>query len=509
MKNLQHKTLSAIKWSGLAQLLRQLLQFAISVMLARLLNPQEFGLIGMILVFTGFVNIFGDLGLGAALIQRSKLEPRHLNTVFWLNIATGLLLTGAFIIAAPVIAKFYGEPALYSITMVIALNFFIGSFHYVPNSIFQKNMDFRRLAQIEIIALILSGVVAINMAFFGLGIWSLVAQTLILTLVTVILIWRFSSWRPSFSWDKKAFKELAGFSSNLTGYNIFNYWARNFDNLLIGKYIGSAALGIYARAYSLMLLPLSQIASVVSKVMFPALASIQDDITRVKKVYLRLNRTVALITFPMMIGLFVVADSFIHVVYGAKWQAVIPLLKIFCLVSLEQSIGAGVGLIFNSQGRTDIQFRLSIFSGVVRAIAFIIGLRWGIIGVAIAYAFVEYVILWYPGWAIPGRLINLRFSEMLKNVAGIFCCAIIMGVFTGSIKFLMPMGWSHLAYLSIQIPSAIVIYALLLCLFKIKTLHEVLELIFSQLKTGKKRTFNFERQRNENLTLSGHLAESN
>ncbi len=480
MENLRNRTLSGLGWSGAAQVARQLVQFIISVILARLLSPEDFGLIGMIIVFTGFAGVFSELGLGAALIQKLDLDERHLNSVFWVNIGTGIILTGTVVGTAPLIASFYDEPALRSLTILIALNFIIGSFNVVQNALLNKNMDFRRLAQLEITAASLASIIGITMALTGFGVWSLVWQSLMLTTVSAVMMWWVSAWRPTFSFETGALKELLGFSSNLLGFNILNYWMRNLDNVLIGKFIGSSALGIYTRAYSLMLLPISQISGVVSRVMFPVLSTIQHDIERVKRVYLRSTRSIALVTFPLMIGLLVVAKPFIMTVYGDKWRDVIPILQIFCLVGMTQSIGTTVGWIYTSQGRTDIMLKWGIFSGIVRGIAFIVGLKWGVIGVALAYALSGYLILWYPGWAIPGRLINLRFTEMLKNLSGPFYCALAMGALICSLGFILPIGWPHWVCLVLLVAFGIAAYVLLIHFFKIRAYTETRELVIEQ-----------------------------
>ncbi len=477
MENLRDRTLSGIGWSGIAHIVRQLLLFVVSVILARLLSPREFGLIAMVIVFTGFAELFGDMGLGAALIQKLNLKRSHLSSVFWVNLITGVALTGIVIAVAPLIASFYGEPALKPLAMVIAFNFLIGSFKVVQNALLQKEMNFRKIAMVEISAALIAGAIAVTMALTGFGVWSLVAQSILLTTISVIVLWFISPWRPDLSWNFKALKELLGFSSNLLGFNVLNYWVRNLDNLLIGKFIGSSPLGIYSRAYSLMLLPVTQISHVVSRVMFPALSSIQKDIVKVKRIYLRSTRIIALVTFPMMAGLFVLAEPFILTVLGSKWGEVIPILRLFCITGMGQSIGTTVGWIYTSQGRTDIQFKWGICSGIVRAIAFIIGLRWGILGVATAYVLSGYVILWYPAWAIPGRLINLKFSEMLKNISGTFFCAIAMSAVMWAFNFLLPQELAHWVYLAILIPIGIIVYFVMVHLFKLKSYIDVKQLL--------------------------------
>jgi len=479
--NLEGRTLKSLKWSGIGQVVKQLMYFMIYIVLARLLTPQDFGIIGMVMVFTGFVQIFSELGLGAALVQKLDLDERHLSSVFWVNLGTGVLLTGVIATSAPLIAAFYGNPVLRPITMVIALNFFIGSFKVVQNALLQKKMDFQKLACVEIIGAFIAGFVAISMALMGFGVWSLVVQSLLFTLVSVVMIWIFSSWRPVFCWDAKAVKELVGFSSNLLGFNVLNYWVRNFDNLLVGKFIGPWALGIYTRAYGLMLLPVSQISAVISRVMFPALSSIQEEVERVKKVYLRSTRIIALFSFPLMVGLFVLAEPFIIAVLGEKWRQVVPVLQILCISGLGQSVGSTVGWIYNSQGRTDLQFKWGMFSAAVRIIAFTIGLHWGIIGVASAYVISGYVILWYPAWTIPGKLINLSFFEMLKNLSSVFYCAVAMGIAIWGSGLIFSGDSPYWMRLAVQVPFGVIVYFILVHVFRLKAYIDIRQVIKDRL----------------------------
>ena len=457
----------------LAQVIRQGSGLVVTIILARLLSPEDFGLIAMIIVLTGFADVLSELGFGAALIQRKEIDSAHLSSVFWLNLATGSLLTVFFIAAAPLISSFYREPLLKPVTMILSLNFMVGSFKIVQLSLLQRKMAFKTIARIEIISVIVSGIAAISMAVSGFGVWSLVARVLLFTVISMMLTWVFSDWRPEVLWDKKSLKDLMGFSSHYLGFNVLNYWIRNIDNLIVGRFIGSRALGIYSRAYTLMVMPVSQVSAVITRVMFPALSSIQDEKEKVKGIYLRAIKMIALITFPIMVIFFVLAEPMILVLLGDKWSGVILILQILAFEGIRQVVGTTVGWIYNSQGRTDIQFKWGVFSGIVRLTAFIIGLRWGIVGVASAYVISGYLVLWYPSWAIPGRLINLRFTEMLKGLSGEFFCAIFMGLATWCLGLLLPGEWTQWMFLAVQLPFAAVIYMMTITLFKLGSYEEI------------------------------------
>ncbi|HEY4972220.1 MAG TPA: lipopolysaccharide biosynthesis protein, partial [Steroidobacteraceae bacterium] len=316
MTNLRQRTLVGLGWTGAARLLGQLLQMAATVVLARLLSPQEYGLLGMVLVFTGFASYVADMGLGASIIQRSEVSARHLNSVFWLNVASGLALSVVFALSAPLVARFYDQPQLRLLTAAIAVNFVLASLNVVQNALLDKSLHFRTKFWIESVAYLVSGSVAVALAFSGAGVWSLVGQQLTLSLMRVLMMWAQSPWRPALSFDLSAIRELLHFSGHLTAFGAIIYWSQNVDKLVIGRWIGSVPLGIYSLADKLMRLPLTNVNDVTTSVMFPALSSIQDDMEGVRRAYLRGSRMIALITFPTMMALAVLAEPAVLVVYG-------------------------------------------------------------------------------------------------------------------------------------------------------------------------------------------------
>jgi PST family polysaccharide transporter len=482
MLDLRDKTINGLHWSIIAQFGKSSLRFVISVILARLLAPVDFGLVGMIFVITGFAGLFSELGFEAALIQRRQIEEHHLSTIFWLNIFTGLALSCTILAIAPLVAAFYNEPRLKILTMILAANFFMVSLRMVHNAILKRSMDFRKLALIEIIATIIAGGFAISLALLGFGVWSLVWQVLISTGVSVILVWQISEWKPRFSFSVSALKELISFSGNLFGFNIFNYWVRNTDDLLIGKFIGSASLGIYSRAYSILLMPISQISAAIGRVMFPALSRIQEDKIRVKQIYLRCLAMIALVTFPMMLGLLVVADSFVLVLFGPKWVDVIPILKVLCLLGMVESLVTTLGWIYTSQGRTDLFFRWSILAGALLILSIVIGIWIGtIMAVTVCYSFTSGIILLYPAFAIPGKLIEMRFGEVVQCISGILLCAVLMSLSVWLLGGILPQEWSHGLKLFTKVIFGSCFYFVLIHTFRLKAYVELKLLIIERL----------------------------
>lgn len=470
--SLRKATLTGISWVGSAQVIKQVFQFTISVFLARLLSPHEFGLLAMVTVFTSFAGVFSDFGLGLAIVQKLNIEERHINAVFWINVMIGFGLTVIFICLAPLFAHFYHEPLLLSLTFVIAFYFIVSALSVVQKSLLQRKMNFKALSIADLSSTFISGIVAIYMAKTGCGVWSLIGQLYTQVIINTTIIWFNSSWRPSFSIKLKPVKELFNFSLNLLGFNVINYWSRNLDSMLIGKFIGSAQLGIYARAYQLMLLPLTQIVFILTQVMVPALSTIQKDIGKMRTIYKDSIQAIAFVTFPLMLGLFVVSTSFIIVIYGDKWRGAIPILQILCFVGMVQSIVSPIGWIYNSLGRTDIQFKWGILSSILYFVSFIIGLHWGIIGVAVAYCIANIIIL-YPTLAIALRLIDLRPTSIFKSIFGILVCSIIMAISTFCIDYFLFQSIPIVIKLATDIVFSILIYYTISKLFKIPILIKI------------------------------------
>jgi len=421
------RTMKATLWSGASKFAGLGLQIGIGAFLARLLFPEDFGLIGMVAVFSGIVGLFRELGLGSAIIQKKDATEEHLSSVFFINILAGVILSLVMVILAPEIAYFYNEKRLMNITMVLGTRFFISSFGIVQRTLLTKKLEFKKIAIIEMSSEALAGVLAIFLAFWGMGVWSLVLQTIVSNTISVILLWLWSSWRPSFIFHWSRLKELSRFSLNLLGFSFVNYFSRNLDNLLIGKYLGAASLGFYGKAYSFMLMPIYNISWTMNDTLFPAFSQIQEDIPKIREKYMQITRYISMLTFPLMMGLMVLAPEFIRILYGNKWERSIILLQILCPVGMMQSILTTVGCIFLSQGRTDIQFKWSIFSTVAVTISFLVGIRWDIEGVAIAYCIISFILM-FPNFFIAFRLINLPIYKFFRNLLLTLVSAIGMAI---------------------------------------------------------------------------------
>jgi O-antigen/teichoic acid export membrane protein len=479
--DLKQRALSGVSWSAVSLLLRQAVQIGISMVLARLLVPSDFGLIGMVLVFTGFAQYLNELGFGTALIQRPHIEERHCSSIFWLNLMLGMIITITLFIGAPFLAQFFNEPILVSLTRFISINFLIMPLILVQNALAKRRLDFRLLGIIDVLSILISGLSAIVLAFAGLGVWSLAWQVLIASAVMAAGWWLVSRGHPHFTFDRAALAELWGFSSHMFGTNTLNYWVRNGDNLLVGKFLGETSLGLYTRAYSILLLPLGQVSTVVGRVLFPVLSKMQDNKPLVKRTYLRSIALIGCIFFPLTLGLFATADRFVLLLWGPKWTDVIPVFRIFCLAGTVQVIMITAAWIYQSQGRADWLFRWTLLSGVLSLIGIAIGVMLGSVeAVAAMYSLVSCVILLYPTFAIPGKLIEMTFTDVMRSVAGVLGCAIVMALLVGLSNLVLPLTWPNWVGLMVQVLCGAGIYALLLHLLHLPVYYEARTLFIEQ-----------------------------
>lgn len=475
---IRQKAISGVKWNFASQAGQQATQLATTVILARLLAPAEFGLVAMATVVIGFVGIFKDLGTSAAIIQNRETTEDLLSSVFWINVAFGALGTAVLAAAAPLVALYYHEPRVTALLRVLALNFIVSGLSILQQALFERKLQFNILARVEVAGVICAAVVGIGSAIAGLGVWALVAQSLTSVSVISILLWYYSKWRPRLLFRWQEIRGISRYSLNIVGFSTFNYFARNADYLLIGRFLGAAPLGIYMLAYRIMLYPLQSITTVISRVMFPAYSKLQDDNARFCSAYLRTAATIAFVTFPMMIGLWVVAEPFVLSIFGLKWAQAIPLIKILAVVGMVQSIGATAGAIYQAKGRTDIMFRWGVGSGLLCVVGFGVGLRWGVLGVAASYAIVT-LLLTIPSFAIPFRFIGLRLVPFAAALARPLVASLLMAVVVLAVHSVL-MGWPSLAALLVLVAAGAIAYVAATWIVNRGQLRQVLALIGRQ-----------------------------
>lgn len=408
---------SGVRWSAAAAWGQQAIQFSVTIVLARLLMPQDYGLLAMATVFIGFLDIFSTMGFGLAVIQRREVNDALLSSLFYVNLAVGVLLALATVGIAPVCVWIYHEPRVLPLMAALSLNFVFSAPGVIPQSLLNRSMRFDRLAIVQLSTKIVGGALGIWLAASGWGVWALVWPTLFIGSATkTVLFHMLSGWRPRLIFYWSEVRNVWNFGANVTGFSVFNYFARNADNFIIGAFLGAGPLGFYSLAYSILLKPRDAVTNVLMRVLFPAFSRMQDDDARLKAAYLRACGAIAFITFPMMLGLMVVAHPFVQVVLGEKWLPAVPLIIILAPIGALQSVWVPVGPIFLVKNRTDWYFRMGVAQGCIMVIAFLAGIPWGATGVAFAYAIVN--LFWIPIWIwLAGKLvIGLHIRDFVNEL---------------------------------------------------------------------------------------------
>lgn len=490
---MKKQVLSGSFWSAASNITAQGINFVVTIILARLLVPDDFGIIAISSVIVGVITLFQDLGMGAAIIQKKEIDEEHLATSFSVSVVAGLVIAVLIIGISPFVASFYDKSILKSIIMVSSIGFVLGPLVSIHNSILTKNLEFKKIGILNVVNQVLSGGISVALALTNFGVWSLVLGKLVAQLMMIPVYWKTAKWIPKFRFRKSSFHELFSFSSSLLGFNILNYFSRNFDNLVVGKYLGATTLGYYSVAYNLMLKPLQLISWSVGRVLFPTFSMIQDEKEKVRAAYTKVVRVISLVTFPMMTGLMIVAREFILTFYGAKWEPVVLPLQLLCIVGALQSVSTTGGTIILSQGRSDLILKLGLFESVIMLSAFLVGVRWGLIGLIVAYMAASVPIL-FIGQHITNRLIDLKMRTFLKSLLPAFVCSAGMAAVLMGIKHfgLDAMNINRLAALIILVPGGVAIYfALLSKYFPSEEMREISSIITSKMNgnslTSKKK----------------------
>lgn len=447
-----------IAWSSIGQIGTQVISFGFGIILARLLLPSEFGLLAMVLVFTGLADIFKDLGFGAAIIQKKEVSEDDLSTSFWLNVIVGVFLFSIFYFTSELIASFYDNPLMANITKVVAANFIISAISATHQSIVIRTLDFKLRAQFNLVSVLGSSIIGVYLAINDYGVWSLIISLMGRNILLTVLYWLNVTWKPKFIFNKKSFSNLFKFGSVATLNSFLGYLSKNADNLLIGKLLGDYSLGLYSRAYGLMLLPIRNISDGFKTAMFPTLSKIQDNKVEVKRLYLKSIKLVAFVSFPMMFGMSALCEPLVLFLYGENWMDMVPVLKLLSLLGALSSLMTFNGTIFYSLGRPEIETKIYLITTPILLLGFFIGIEFGgLIGLAWALIIVELAFSFYKvsfmksllGLTIPGFIENIKiiifntivmfailelinYYEVLNGIALIFELLIlfIIGFFT-------------------------------------------------------------------------------
>lgn len=483
MSSLKHKTVSGLIWSFIDTIAGQGISFIVGIILARLLAPREFGLIGMITVFIAISESFINSGFSSALIRKKDCTNTDYSTVFYFNLVTGVLFFIILYLSAPAISGFFNEPELKAILQVMGLILIIDSLTIIQRTILTKRINFKLQARISVIASIGSGIIAIAMALNGFGVWSLVAQRIVKQCINSLFLWIWNKWKPLFVFSIKSFKELFGFGSKLLISGLIDTIYKNVYYLIIGKFFSAQELGFYTKASEFKNLPSKNLNSIISRVTYPVLSTLQDDIPRLKNNYQRLIRSVMFITFILMMGMAAVAEPMIHTLIGAKWEPAIIYLQLLCFVGMMYPLHSLNLNMLQVQGRSDLFLKLEIIKKIIAIPTIVIGVIFGI-KMMIVGMIVNALIAYYLNSYWSGVKIGYSLKQQVNDILPSFILALTMGVVVYLLEKILP--FSHVINLIILIIFGAIFVFVFCEITRFKDYIFTKELVLEKINTFKK-----------------------
>ena len=473
MSSLKDKTVKGVIWSAVDRFSAQGIQFVFSILIARLLVPEDYGVIAMLNIFLAVSQTFIDSGFATALIRKIDRTDTDFSTVFYFNIAVAVFFYLGLFFAAPAIANFYNTPLLVPVTRVTAINLVIGSLSGIHNAKLSIEIDFKSRAKVSVVSAVLTGAVGLWMAYSGYGVWALVVQTVFAGIIRTIMLWIIVKWYPKLVFSWQSFKEMFSFGSKLLASGLLDTIYNNIYPLVIGKVFSPTTLGVYSKANSLAQFPSSNITSVLHSVTFPVLSTIQNEEDRLAAAYKRFLRIAAFVVFPLMMGLSAVADPFIRLALTDKWEGAIYLLQIICFCMMWYPIHSINLNILQVKGRSDYFLKLEIIKKVQGVIVLCITVPIGI--VAMCYgSLISSIICLIWNTYYTKKLLGYGFFAQMKDLFPVIMHSLAMWLLVSVIVHFMPNLWLKLI---VGVLSGMVYYIVGAYLMKFPEMDELLTIL--------------------------------
>lgn len=424
--SLKQKTTKGLFWSSVERFSNQGVSFIFSIILARILAPSDFGIVAMIGIFFAVAQSFVDSGFSNALVRKTDRREEDLSTCFYFNIGVGIIAYIVLFLIAPLVSSFYKQPILSPIIRITGLGVVLNSLCVVQQALFTIKIDFKSQAKVTLSATIISGIVGVVLAYLEYGVWALVWQGVVMSLVRMGLLWLMSKWRPKTGFSKDSFHYLFGYGSKLLASGLLDTIYNNIYPIVIGKFYSPAQLGNYSRALSFAQLPSSNITGILQRVTFPVLSTIQDDIPRLQTNYRRLLKLSAFIVFPLMMGLAAVAFPLIRIVLTPKWEGCSFYLQIICFALMWYPIHAINLNLLQVKGRSDLFLRLEIIKKIVGVCIMCITIPLGITAMCIGMVASSFIALFINTF-YTGKFIDIQYLKQIRDLLPIFVNSLLTG----------------------------------------------------------------------------------
>lgn len=473
-ESLKNKTVKGTIWSTLERFSVQGIQFVVMIIMARILTPADYGLVGMLAIFIAVSQSLIDSGFSQALIRKQDRSEIDNSTVFYFNIGVGIVLYFILFFSAPLIARFYNEPQLIPITRVVGLSLVFNSLAVVQRALLTINLDFKTQAKASFVGAIVSGIIGITMAYTGFGVWAIVWQQISNLGIITVLLWILSHWKPIWAYSWKSFKELFSFGSKLLASGLLNTIFNNLYLIVIGKFFRASDLGYYTRAHQFTDFASSNITGIFQRVTYPVLCTIQDDDTRLRDVYRRLLKTSAFIIFPLMMGLAAVAKPMVITFLTEKWLFSALLIQILCFAQMWYPVHAINLNLLQVKGRSDLFLKLEIIKKLLTVILLCITLPLGLIPMCIGLIVGSIISLMINTY-YTGKLINMGFVKQMKDLLPTLILSISIGTMVFLTVTYIPMK-SWLAF-TVGAVEGILLYVGLAKLLRFNEFSELISII--------------------------------
>ncbi|MCM4158791.1 lipopolysaccharide biosynthesis protein [Antarcticibacterium flavum] len=477
--SLRRRAKKGFVWTFAQQFGNQVIGFTISLILARILLPEEFGLIGMIAIFVAIGNTLLNAGLTQSLIRSEELEEADYSTVFYFNLVSATAVYILVYVLAPLIASFYEQPILTDIVRLYCLSFIFSAFAAVQLARLTKRMDFKTQTLVALPATITGGAVGIIMAYSGYGVWSLVWSSLITSFLSSVQLWFYSKWKPGFIFSREKFKVHFNFGYKLTLSGLLN---RIFDNIfiiVIGKYFSAAQVGFYTRAETTKQLPLSNIFNSLDRITYPMFAEIQNDDVRLKRVYKQLLQMVLFVVAPLLIFLAVLGEPAFRFLFTEKWLPAVPYFQILCVTGILYPLHAYNLSILNVKGRSDLFLKLEVLKKVVIVLTILVTIPFGILALLYGQVFIS-LVSFFINSHYTSRFIKYPAWHQLKDVLPVILLALAAGAVIYAVDRIGINDQPDILRIIIGGLSGIIVYLGIAYLLKLRSLFELSNLIFKK-----------------------------
>lgn len=473
MSELKNKTVNGLKWSALERILSQGAQLVLMLILARMLGPKAFGLIGMLAIFIAIGQVFIDSGFSSALIRKNDRSNIDYSTAFYFNIFVAVIFYIVLFITSPFISDFYQQPELTSLTKVIGLSLIINSFTLVPRTILTVSMNFKAQAKASICSVIIGGVIALTLAKCGYGVWALVAQTLSMALCNAVFLNVVAKWIPSLNFSKESFSYLFGFGGKLLASGLLDTAYNNLYQIVIGKKFDVINVGQYTQANQISSIPAMTMTNVIQRVTYPMFSHMQDNHKKMQEYYLLTIKVAALFIFPLMAGIAIISKPLIHMFLGSQWSEASSLIMVLAFAYMLYPIHAINLNILQVKGRSDLFLKLEVIKKILGLAIIAITMQVGILYMCIGLLFHSYISLILNTYYTE-KLTGLKIKNQVKEIFPIWIITLISSF----------IAWTSASYLSeadtIQVISmiciAVVIYLTLICLTQKKVVKIILSI---------------------------------